>query len=674
MPGRLVAHASSSSIVRAVTRLPAFIAGRTIAWARDVTASRADPAGLTISVVAVALTFRIWVAVLFWHGTLDVMIQGVPISDARNWDALAVDFSRGQRWDAAWGSWGARRPLYYVFMGSIFALTGPSLLVTRAVHILLGTAATGLIFDLCRRLAGFPVACLVALFQALLWANALAALTTMTEPLGDFIAIVALWSFVVAIQPHLAGRTARQGLWGFALAGAALALANLARPLTLFAGVGLPATAAALWLRAGRRSDARRLLTALGVFVAAFALTLAPWLGRQWVRYGILTLSENSAEMLFAATSPRYGAWMPEVSALPPPGIPISQRVAFYNEGTRRNLRVHAWWYVGHVLTGLGAIAWNLGPDRWLLWGAFAFGLGARVGRGAWTPRVIAGLGALGALILACPAEWSAASWPGGLALALWRGEPIALLAGMLGSTMLLTAMVPVPGDLRFATPIEWLAMAYAAWLVWTATAPPRPGEDPPGEIRRHWPRVVLGAALILVALEGIGFAVALSRHRSPAARPDVDVRTSGRVLAAAIEGSGAYERIRSGLEVRRGTLLADRTIHVPAGRGLRHWSPLVAPRPYAYVVLQVRGLAQGYVVFPGALPALPHGTQVFVVGLPGRRGPDAVFEAVAIAWSDPREGWSVARPTGATAALHARELLASAGPDPAPPGSGASP
>src|SRR5581483_2709948 len=300
-------------------------------------ASRADPTGLTIAVVLLALTFRVGVGVLFWRGTLDFMISGVPISDARNWDALAVDFSQGQRWDAAWGSWGARRPLYYVFMGSIFALTGPSLLVTRAVHILLGTAATGLIFDLCRRLAGLPVACLVALFQALLWANALAALTTMTEPLGDFLAITAIWSFVVGVR-HLADGIPRQRPWAFALAGLCLALSNLARPLTVLAVLGLPLTAAAVRLGAGPPRNPRRLRRALWVFVVTFALTTAPWLGRQWVVYRIFALSDDAAETLFAATSPRYGVWRNEVSELPPRLASIGERVAFYNAGTRHNL------------------------------------------------------------------------------------------------------------------------------------------------------------------------------------------------------------------------------------------------------------------------------------------------------------------------------------------------
>jgi hypothetical protein len=61
-----------------------------------------SPAGLTAGVVLLALAYRIVVAILFWDRTVGPMVQGVPFSDARSWDALATEFARGERLDGAW--------------------------------------------------------------------------------------------------------------------------------------------------------------------------------------------------------------------------------------------------------------------------------------------------------------------------------------------------------------------------------------------------------------------------------------------------------------------------------------------------------------------------------------------------------------------------------------------
>jgi 4-amino-4-deoxy-L-arabinose transferase-like glycosyltransferase len=232
-------------------------------------------------------------------------------------------------------------------MGAWLALGGPSVAITRIVHIGLGTLAAGFVFDLVRRLAPVPVALAAALVQALLLPDALAALTTMSEPLATFLAIVALWCTAVGAERSLTGGlagNAKDGRMAFLGAGGLLALANLTRPLTLGAAFGLPLTLLIVVYRGAVRPRLwQKALLATFILWAGLAATVAPWLVRQWWVHGVLTLAPESAKVLYAATSPRYGTWSLEVTPLPG-AASVRQRYDFYMAGVREHLRDHGAW------------------------------------------------------------------------------------------------------------------------------------------------------------------------------------------------------------------------------------------------------------------------------------------------------------------------------------------
>src|SRR5262249_5469657 len=146
------------------------------------------------------------------------------------------------------------------------------------------------------------------------------ALMPSSEPLGAFLATLFLFLFVLAAQAWK-GR-----LW--LAAGFVLGLAVLTRPEVMPALVALPAALALLLTRRDApRPGRRRLATAGLLLFAGFALVIAPWIVRQRVRWGTWAISANSAEVLFAASSPQYRTWNAPVDALAK-GMTLRQRIA----------------------------------------------------------------------------------------------------------------------------------------------------------------------------------------------------------------------------------------------------------------------------------------------------------------------------------------------------------
>src|SRR5262249_6969087 len=148
------------------------------------------------------------------------------------------------------------------------------------------------------------------------------ALTPASEPLGAFLATLFLFLFVLAAQ------TWRGRLW--LLAGLVLGLAVLTRPEVMPAIIALPAALAlVLTRRDASRPGRRRFATTMFLLLAGFAVTLGPWLLRQRVKFGTWQISGNSAEVLFAASSPQYRTWGGPVDALAR-GMTLRQRIAYF--------------------------------------------------------------------------------------------------------------------------------------------------------------------------------------------------------------------------------------------------------------------------------------------------------------------------------------------------------
>ena len=63
------------------------------------------------------------------------MVGGVPVADAAGWHRMAAEFASGDLVESGWkGSWSARRPFFYIGMGSFYGLFGATVTVARTVH------------------------------------------------------------------------------------------------------------------------------------------------------------------------------------------------------------------------------------------------------------------------------------------------------------------------------------------------------------------------------------------------------------------------------------------------------------------------------------------------------------------------------------------------------------
>src|SRR5262249_1190362 len=149
------------------------------------------------------------------------LVKGVPVSDGAWWDAKAAAFASGDS-GAHLIPFVALRPFRWMFMGAVYALTGPSVTVTQIVQLFLGALSALMVFETLRRLGPMSVAIAGAAFLAFSLVDARYALTTASEPLGEFLAISFLLLFVLATQGW--------HRWLWLASGVAFGLTNLTRP------------------------------------------------------------------------------------------------------------------------------------------------------------------------------------------------------------------------------------------------------------------------------------------------------------------------------------------------------------------------------------------------------------------------------------------------------------
>ena len=634
---------------------------------------RAHPAWLCAGVVLAALAFRVAVAARHHSEAICVsmMMKGVPFSDAANWHTLASDFSEGKRWFAGWEWWGGRRPFYYMFMGSVFAWTGPSVWTARVVHILLSVVAAGLIFDLCRRTFGVFIASLAGFFAALDFHDARVDLETMTEPLGSFLIVVSLWCFVSGMQR--AGDMAKpHQKFGPAallfLSGAFLALGNLTRPLTLPAGLALVVLVLLPLRRAGDPSRLRRPILRLVVaYALGVVLLLAPWLARQYRAYGVVTLSDNAVESVYAASSPKYGTWSAEIPFLASHCPTVKERIEFFSAGVRYNLRHHLAFYAGNAWTHVKAAGRKLCPPAWLvtvMFAAFAARRLAASPPSRYLLRAACGWVALAAGAHYWPATTAVVYGAAGLALAVYRRHAALIFAVFLSITVMTIASMAQSDD-RLCLPLRWMALAPAAWCLMSVFDLIERGsraaclsdgaflvDIPP------WGR--FGKALATVAAAGclvltLGFVKAARAQyvsRAPCrlgwvegdeARHWVDTVFARKELAP-------YLPFRDRVRVARQRVTGGIIIRVSGGENIYHpWSALFVPRPYDYTVFQAYPTAV-WALFPGPVSPAFEGRDLILVGIPVVRD---VFTLHTLAIIRPND------PTGPADVLTAPEPVA---------------
>jgi len=590
------------------------------------------PARWLVVVFLLALLWRVGLLAACPHPSIGTfLVKGMPLSDALAWNELGASLAEG-RGLAAWD--GAQRPFYGVMLGFVYWFTGPSLLAAKCLNITAGALVAGWIAMMVRLAAGRWAAVAVATY--LLWTpDAMAQVhQTMTEQVGaGFLAagLCGLWA--AALRP---------GWMPAVAAGLLLGFSNLTIPFTVFS---VPLLAAAVvaepWL-AKIRPMRSSWLVAL-VFAAAFGACLAPWILRQGMKYGIYSISSNTAELLAASTASD--------------GTKLDVQVV-------RNLEENHQIHTGnpaaryHDLMGRFTTSVKADPGGYLrtygraaahaaeglhfrrpmcrgMLAAFLLGVGvlAMVRTRSWAPWVVA----CGVCLLLA-ADVPATGWIiMGLAVPLWwapapRRERLlsvllwALLAGMvLGLGLLAGSLVG-----RGAPMVEWATFALALvvgrrlllWIaglsVWWARRQP-PQDDlhaadapfPPVPVGAVYATVALGlvATVTMVGVTMAGPRVGWAgRQLDPAQREAI--LAWGRALVSRAPGEPGVPELEK-LELG---FLSPFRIHLAANEEVPHRFNSFSRRPFERTVIVGRmlGLGPGGTGFrmltvPGNGKALPH-------------------------------------------------------------------
>lgn len=202
---------------------------------------------LLLGVVVVAFSARLAYVLLLQ----DSPLFDHPIVDARYHDEWATEVAAGRAFiDGPY----FRAPLYPLMLGAIYALSDHSYLAPRLVQIVLGTAASGFVFAIGRRLFDRRVAVLAGLASATYW--------ILIYFDGELLVPTLLIALDLALILLLVRAAQKPSALAFSLAGIALGLSAISRAnILLFA----PVIVGWMWLQ--YRADLQR------TFVYAFAIT-----------------------------------------------------------------------------------------------------------------------------------------------------------------------------------------------------------------------------------------------------------------------------------------------------------------------------------------------------------------------------------------------------------------
>ena len=305
---------------------------------------------IAILVIAMAIRweFHLWNP----HPTGFFIHHGSPVSDGFSYTFKAINIAKGYGIPPIQQP--AIRPFYSIVLACLYTWTGFSLEAVSALNIVIGGATAALIY-LCgalvfNRLCGLGA----ALFFAIDPTQLIQTPQAGTEPLGLLFFVGSVCAVLLAFR--------NQQFAMFFLSGLLIGLSNLTRTLTVFT---LPFYIALILLVGWRERTPKAASLRAFLMLLGFFCVMLPWLIRQERLYGIVSLSDNIGEAIYAATSPLYKQWTPAVPKdAEAAGIPntVGDRYRYFIDRAVKNVKTNPGFYVRNVGAAVWEYANTFGP------------------------------------------------------------------------------------------------------------------------------------------------------------------------------------------------------------------------------------------------------------------------------------------------------------------------
>lgn len=217
---------------------------------KELPTFRIEGKDLALAVLVFVLAFTARLAYLYSYSRSPYW-DALVMDPANHW-AMAIDVASGR----GLGRYAYfRAPLYLWFLGAIVKIFGPSLWAARIAQAAMGSATASLTFILARRLlSDRPFAALAGLISALFWGAVYFDGELLITPLAAFLNIAGLTLIVLAEGGGQDARSLKRTMALWAMAGAALGLASIARPNALVFSAMVPLVLAARAFAERRRN------------------------------------------------------------------------------------------------------------------------------------------------------------------------------------------------------------------------------------------------------------------------------------------------------------------------------------------------------------------------------------------------------------------------------------
>lgn len=274
---------------------------------------------------------------------LGFSIAGTPFSDAWGWFYTGTHIAKGTLFDGSIPETMLSLRLFYpVVLGLLFTWAGPSVFLAKLLGIVADSFSVALVYLIGEKVSNRAVG--IALSIAVLGSaeHVSQSLVTSTESVGNAMIALSLLMLILCCKGTKSAR--------FVWPGLVVALSNLTRPLTIGAIPGYGLCILYLWRR--NRIEWKKAVYGVVFFLLGVALAFGPWIVKQKMMHGVATISTNTADAFYAATSPQYGHWAPEVEKeLKVHGIghSIKERYEFFMREGLKNLKSNPLFYVKNV-------------------------------------------------------------------------------------------------------------------------------------------------------------------------------------------------------------------------------------------------------------------------------------------------------------------------------------